>query len=283
MATGYYLLDHPNPHGEHFYRTRKRPVLAIVVHITAGLEDLQGADTSAERTAAYAASTDRSVSWHSGSDSDSFLRLLPDTYTAWHATAYNSSTYGHEISKRDITWADEPDEWVARTLVNAAAALRPVATEYGVPARRATRAELDRAIAEYDRTGVAKPVGFVAHADLDPTRRSDPGADFPWQTFLGLLDDTTTEGEDVDVAAALRTVLNEGTAQGFKTWAATSKGVVTKVNTLVNEVRGGFSSVRQDVAEVKAAVDRVVAGGGAIDYDLLSDKVADKLAERMRS
>lgn len=185
----FYLLDRANPNGPHFYPTRRNKLIAIVVHITAGLEDLdlRGDDMSAENTARYAATTDRAVSWHSGSDSDTWVQLLPAGYTAFQAVNYNSSTYGHEISKTDVSWNDEPAEWVTRTLRNAAlgvggsGGLAAVARAHGIPFRRATRADVDRGIS----TGT--PVGFVAHSDLDPARRRDPGDDFPWTRFLSLM------------------------------------------------------------------------------------------------
>lgn len=177
-----YLLDHPNPSGPNYYDTRRGSILAIVVHVTAGLQGLpRGADRSAEDTARYAATTDRDVSWHSGSDRDSYLQLLPDSYTAWHCHGYNSRTIGHEISKRDVTWADEDPTWVTGTLEMAAACLAPRARLLGIPLRHASKSELDRAIATN-----GKPVGFIGHDVLDPTRRRDPGPDFPWRRFLEL-------------------------------------------------------------------------------------------------
>jgi hypothetical protein len=195
---GYYLLDHRNPHGDHFYTSRRGSIKAFVVHITAGLENQNTTlpDHSAEGTANYAATTDREVSWHSGSDADSSLDLLPYNYTAFQVVGYNSSTAGHEISKRDDSWTDEPAVWVERTLRNAAKHLAPKAKEYKVPLRHATRAELDRAIANN-----SAPVGFVSHASLDPDRRTDPGPDFPWNRFLGYIKEaqlgTTPEEEDM--------------------------------------------------------------------------------------
>lgn len=178
-----YLLENPNPFGPHYYPKRRGKVLAIVMHVTAGLEGIAGrTDLSAEKTARYAATTDRKVSWHSGSDTDSHLQLVPDSFTAFHCVGYNSVTVGHEISKRDTCWADESPEWVAASLKQAAASLAPRAKDLGIPLRKASKAELDRAI----RTNGA-PVGFVAHSDLDPKRRSDPGKDFPWSRLFDLI------------------------------------------------------------------------------------------------
>lgn len=191
MATGFFLLDHPNPHHTaatpHWHTTRPGSVLAIVVHITAGLEDLDGhADQSAEATGRFAATTDRPVSWHSGSDADSAFDLLPAAFTAFQVRGYNSRTYGHEISKHDPDWRHAPPVWAQATLRVAARHLGPRARQLGVPIRHATRAELDHAIA----TG-GPAVGFIGHDVLDPTRRRDPGRvggidTFPWEAFLAL-------------------------------------------------------------------------------------------------
>lgn len=210
---GFTLLDRPNPNGPHYYPTRRQRLLAIVVHITAGLEDLDGVDDhSAEQTAAYAANTDRDVSWHSGSDTDSWVDLLPASYTAWHVVNYNSCTYGHELSKAHTDWSVMPEFWVAATLTRSAPGLAAVAAAYGIPLRKATRAELDHAIA----TG-GPPVGFISHAELQPEDRTDPGMvrgrdTFPWGRLFTLMTDSqgdlmlssfivqTRGGRDVHVA-----------------------------------------------------------------------------------
>ena len=204
-----YLLEHPNPYHlagtPHWYATRRGGVLAIVVHITAGLEDLDATDDhSAENTARYAATTDRKVSWHSGSDADSALDLLPAGYTAFHVQGYNSTTYGHEVSKADTDWRDAPEPWRTRTLTNAAQHLAAKASQLDVPRRHATRAELDHAIA----TG-GGPVGFIGHHELDPARRSDPGLvrgvdTFPWDDFFALMGATPQpvhQEDDDDMAS----------------------------------------------------------------------------------
>lgn len=206
----YYLIDHKNPNGEHYYRSRRGTVLAIVVHITSGLEDLDGVDDhSAENTARYAATTDRQVSWHSGNDTDSSLDLLPSSYTAFHCQGFNSRTYGHEISKKHPDWRGMDPLWIARTLGRAAAHLAPKAAELGIPIRKARRADLEAAIAIN-----AAPVGFIGHWELDPGRRSDPGRvgqldTFPWDPFLAALRGPGTQPQEDDMA--LRTYQENGT------------------------------------------------------------------------
>jgi hypothetical protein len=182
VPTGFYLLDNQRA-ATNFYRSRRGPILGIVVHCTAGLQGRPtGADSSAEQTAKYALNTTRKVSWHSGSDRDSHLRLLPDEYVAWHCAGANTHTIGHEISKHDTTWADEDPAWVEQTLQQAADCLRLRALRWRIPLRRASVDELRRSVADG-----GPPVGFLAHSDLDPARRYDPGVDFPWARFLALM------------------------------------------------------------------------------------------------
>lgn len=109
-ATGHYLLDRRVAHGPKWYETRRQPILAICEHITAGLEDLDATDDhSAEKTAAYAATTDRKVSWHEGTDADSNVSLLPDTYTAFHVAGYNCLAPDHLVLADDFRWVPAGD------------------------------------------------------------------------------------------------------------------------------------------------------------------------------
>lgn len=190
---GYYLLDNRNPNGDHFHRSRRQDLRVFVVHITAGLEDLSLPDQSAERTARYAATTARQVSWHAGVDTDSIVWLLPDEYTAFHVQGFNSPSYGLEISKRTTNWHSMPDAWVAATLRNAAEVAHKVAMRNGIPFAKITAAQA--------RAGQR---GFIGHHELDPSRRSDPGLyngrnTFPWSQFLRMAASGSPQQKDDDM------------------------------------------------------------------------------------
>lgn len=174
-ATNYKLLP-----AKKYYTTRQKKVKGAVVHVTAGLQDLGmvGTDESAEGTNKWALTQLPEVSWHRIADSDGVESCLPSWYTAWQAKGYNSTTVGVEISNVDARWDNKPSQWVKWTIWHAARAFADYAVKYKIPLRRATKAELDHAIATD-----GAPVGFVDHSRLS-TNRVDPGATFPWDMFF---------------------------------------------------------------------------------------------------
>ncbi len=185
-----------------FYSTRRNgPVLGIVLHITAGLQDLgmDGTDSSAESVAKWAASGNAKVSWHVGVDSDSIVPCLPATYTAWHAAGYNSRTFGIEISKLNVDWSTVPAAWVTATLKNAARALAPIVVKYRLPLALRSKAQVDAAV----RAG--EPFGFVYHSSTSAGTRSDPGKNFPVGRLFDLI-----RAEIDGAPATARTVLRPG-------------------------------------------------------------------------
>ena len=181
----YYLLDHPNPNGRHYYTTRRKPIQIIVIHTAESLPDFTSPDMGAERVARYGATTSRSASWHSTIDSDSIIPMLPDSYTAFHVRGYNSQSLGVEIATQAHKWPIAPKDWIDKTITNLADVVRRWGELYQIPYHRIARANVD-----------AGSRGLVAHADLDPQRRTDPGAMFPWdllyRKLTGLEEDEMT-------------------------------------------------------------------------------------------
>lgn len=185
MATGYYLLDHPNPRGPFFYDNRrpcqhgipsdKLPHI-IVVHTAESLPDYHEADTSGESLAKYASTTERSVSWHSTVDSDSDIAMLPDNFTAFHVVNYNRCAVGMEIATQAYRWVELATNylnWYDAIMAKAANRVAWWCKTHGIPALRLTKAQVD-----------VGGRGVIDHARLDPGRRTDPGAAFAWNRFI---------------------------------------------------------------------------------------------------
>lgn len=163
---------------KHFYETRRDKIDIIVLHVTAGLQDLDmiGVDHTATQTNNYGATTSREVSWHAVADSDSVEDALPDEYTAFHVRNYNSESLGLEICNRDARWDNKSKQWVTATLRNAAKKCLEWEKKYKIPRRLLTKAQVD-----------AGERGYTYHMFLDPERRGDPGRTFPIKLFFGLL------------------------------------------------------------------------------------------------
>lgn len=173
---GYHLLDNRNPNGDNFYTSRRGELRIGVVHTAENLPYWRDAeDKGAENVADYATTTNRAVSWHTTVDSDSTVRMLPDDYTAFHVRGYNSISVGMEIATQAHKWNSAPDDWLEGVIRETAAEIARWKTELGIPIRRISKADVDNG-----------KWGVVGHAALDPSRRSDPGEDFPWDQVLAL-------------------------------------------------------------------------------------------------
>lgn len=169
----YQLLEHPNPHGPHYYTSRRAEVHLGVIHTGENLPDWDGDDTAAEALAGYASRAQRAVSWHDTTDSDSEVPTLPLDHTAFHVRGYNSRSVGVEQATRAAAWGDAPDDWVQGIIDQTSIAVARWVDEYDLPVRRITKAQAD-----------AGYPGLIDHARLDPDRRSDPGRDYPWALLL---------------------------------------------------------------------------------------------------
>lgn len=193
-----YLADHPPRRTQ--YRAQRRPwgdgnrrqgpSGAIVVHTPENMTDLNPPDHGAENVARFISSrTDAAGSYHSVSDSDSTVQLGEYAWEMFgEGTGGNRWALHLACACKAAQWPTLPAWWVQATIANAGAEARRMAdwvkaqTGVVVPARRINAAQYRR----------GEP-GFISHGDLDPGRRSDPGADFPWGPFLASFAGTASD------------------------------------------------------------------------------------------
>lgn len=180
----YFLLDNENPNAGrgadgrrfHGHAARRGQAKVIVVHTAENIPDISGEDLGAENVARYLSTTDRQASYHTVVDADSIVRLLPHSYVAFHVRSFNSTSLGLSFATRAAEWARLPDERVTSALANGAREARSWSEAYAIPTVRINVSE-----------ALSGGTGFVSHSQMDPTRRTDPGRDFPWDRFLSMV------------------------------------------------------------------------------------------------
>jgi hypothetical protein len=179
MAT--YLEEHPPARQQYIAPRRSEPSGGIVVHTAENLFDVSPPDNGGEAVAHFIANrTDAAGSYHSLVDSDSIVRVMPYEWEAFgEGTGGNRWALHLSFACHATDWATMPEAWRTGALANGAQEAANMArwvnavTGLVVPALH---------IPAFDYR--AQRPGFVYHAQLDPSRRSDPGASFPMTDFL---------------------------------------------------------------------------------------------------
>lgn len=177
-----YLDSHPPASPQFRDPRREAPSGVCVVHTAENTPDLVAVDGGAEAVAGFITRRPDPGSYHDLVDSDSGIQLVRYECEAFHdATGSNRHSYGVSIATRADTWPLAPPRWrdgaVRQAATSAARYAFWLHARRGIviPARRITRVESE-----------ARTPGFISHAERDPARRTDPGAGFPWEQFLGI-------------------------------------------------------------------------------------------------
>ena len=172
----FYLIDNENkqakerPNGKWgwYYTSMKQPIQGIVVHTTEG-------GTKAVDFAKYLTKTPRPASAHVVIDDIDIVDLLPDDHTAFHCRGSNSKSLGLEIAYFAAKWGEDP-AYERACMELSAKWCAEKCKLYDIPVRKVTKTEWDAGVK-----------GFISHAENDPLRRTDPGANFDWILFMKMI------------------------------------------------------------------------------------------------
>lgn len=238
MATGFYLLDNPQPNTQQWGYPRRGAQLSgtCIVHTAECLADWIGPDTSAEGSAAFIRGRSDYGSYHTLVDGDSIIEMVPYEYEAWQDSETNPWAVGISAAVQADHWLDIPAahrDKIYRNMAWAAADfVRYMATKgVTVPLRRISGAEAR-----------ARVPGFCAHGDSGVSRH-DPGVQFDWALFFKytkqeLDGDSPTTGVDDFMAS-----LSEAEKKEF---FAILRNVNSKINELHRDQRQGIPGVQSD-------------------------------------
>ena len=171
----------------HYYEGRLKPIRLAVMH-TPETDELP--DT-AENVARYFQG-ERRASTHLVGDNNSVVRCVDDEDTAFGAERANADGLHYELAGRAAQTAEQwADDYSAEALVLAADCFSQWCDRYHLPKRRLTVPEI--------RAGLP---GICGHGDVyaalgGTAVRTDPGAHFPWELFIALVNGTPdTPSED---------------------------------------------------------------------------------------
>ena len=172
----YYLLSNANRVRQYGSTRRKTrhggsPTGAIILHCVQGISDLDGPDTSAENTARWITrDSTRQASYHTITDRDSIVRMIPFNMEAWHDTTSNNYSIGISVNwvVEDLPRMNEEQlnqyyEQFALAVLEAVEWLKKTRNITVPLDRMLTRAEV-----------VAGKPGISTHGRMDPGRRYDP-------------------------------------------------------------------------------------------------------------
>ena len=155
-------------------------IQAIVLHTTES--DLQrGAMPVAEWQAHRA---ERPSSYHALTDPNRVVRTVGDVGVAFHVRGYNTRTLGLSFATHHDRWGDSPD-LERRMLRNGALQVAHWCRYYDIEPRLVSKTAIDRG---------ARAITY--HSRLDPSRRSDPGPNFPAVKFLELVQEALQDTLD---------------------------------------------------------------------------------------
>lgn len=255
-----------------------KAVRYIVIHYTAGSER----STSAEDGAVYDQERTNGVSTHVFADSTGLVQCVLTTDRA-NAARHKGNLLGVQIElcgtvQTRAQWLDPAS---AATLRHAARWAARVCRQYSLPARRLSVDETRRAWDEFPKG----PRGIVGHVDCtlaypeDGGDHTDPGKEFPWDVFLGMVQDEINKLEapsmtisQSDIDAIWSKNLNPGPPPASNLAYTTVFGTFKTANT----INGKADTLLTKVTDI--AIDAEDANAGAAAATVAASKAAADVA-----
>ncbi|GAA3027160.1 peptidoglycan-binding domain-containing protein [Streptosporangium longisporum] len=222
----------------HYHRGRTGKIRVVVVH------DMEWSETTttAEDCARMFATMARPASAHVCVDSNSAVRCVADSDTAWAAPGCNHDGLQLEMAGFARQTREQWLDTYSRAMLKQAA--RVVAAwckQYDIPIKHLTVAELK-----------AGKKGLVGHVDVSKAYRRtdhhDPGPSFPWDHFLDLVREYAKGEPSKPADKPIKVVIRDGVAL----WPG-------RVLQLKDPMMQG--------ADVRAWQERLVRRGWKIDAD----------------
>ena len=162
---------------ENRYHPRREAITLIGIHT---MEAPEGNQT-AENVARYFLRPDIQASAHWCVDNDSRVRCVLDTDGAWTMPPTNNYSLNIEMAGYAGQTASQwNDSYSNAVLDNCAVCAAEWCKKYGIPVRHLTSAQIAN-----------REKGLAGHADVNAvfhaSDHSDPGPNFPWDRFLGMV------------------------------------------------------------------------------------------------
>lgn len=246
-----------------------------VIHYTAGSER----STAAEDGAHYDQVRTDGVSTHYFHDQNSTIqcvRLADRANAAFHKG--NRLGIQHELCGTVQTRAQWLDAASYPTLQRAAFQVARDHLKYGIPVRRLSPAEVRACW--YD----GAPGGICGHVDVtnaypeDGGTHQDPGADFPWDVFMGLVTDYYEEG---DMSQVTNEVWNDRPGQ---ITSGLDRPASQSLQDVWIAVHGRVQRMEETLDEVLALLKSGVPIAAKVDLtDAAVAEVADAVADEQAS
>lgn len=181
VAPGIFLEDNP-PKQTQFRSRRASNKPVIVVHTAEAGSKAGPPDKRAENVAEFVRTRGNYGSYHLIGDTDSIIQLVKFENAAYHdGTGSNDWSIGISLGMNAADWPSL-DSATRNQLVRVAAQMAAKAANWMV-STKGLQAPVPVLLTKA-QSDTANASGFISHARRDPARRSDPGADFPWEQFF---------------------------------------------------------------------------------------------------